>query len=276
VWRLRPQTPPAVTSLGSRARGTRGRRTPREPSSTRSPGRPRHPGHPRSRGRVAVSVRACVGARWRAAGSAGRASPPAADRILASGTGGLSRTGLIPRSSHRACRTRRLRAVRAIGARRNPSPVRRPVVAAGHRFPVHGAPVHGAADHRPAVDGSGAHGSAAAGRARGREVIGRVPRGRREASRRAHACAVRLARARLGRRISGSPQQLAVLVVVGAVRPVRPRAALWPVGAAFAQASSPVQAVAIAAPAGVATFHQVPLLDLVVQPRRRTRLISRV
>ncbi|HUB21132.1 MAG TPA: hypothetical protein VMA97_01850 [Streptosporangiaceae bacterium] len=64
---------------------------------------------------------------------------------------------------------------------------------------------------------------------------------------------------------------MAVLIVLGAVRPVRVRAIIPPVGTAIAQASSPGQAIGIAAQAGIATFHQVPP-GLGVQPRRGTCL----
>ena len=215
------------------------------PGGAREPGRPGHPGPPRG---AAVSVRACVTARRRSAWSPGPGRPsPAAERILPGGSWGLSRTRLIPRSSQSPRGARRLRAVRAIGARRDPAPVRQPVLAAGHRPAVHRAPVHRAAAVQAPV----------AGRAVRREAVSRACRRRREAARRAGARAVRLVEARLGRPFSRSPQQLAVLVV-GAIRPVRARAVLRPVGAAVTQASSPGHAVGIAAQAGVATFHQVP------------------
>jgi hypothetical protein len=219
---------------------------------TRSPGHPRHPGDP------AVRVRPSVGTRRRrTAGSlrAGRSSPAAAERILPRR---LPRTRLIPVSSHRARGTRRLRAVRAIGARRNPAPVRQPVLTTGHRSAVRRAAVHGARAHRAPVHRACVYRAAVTGHAVRRVAVGRVSWGRREASRRAHARAARLVRARLRRRISGTPQQLAVFVVVRIVPAVRACAAVFPVGAALTQASSPGQAIGIAALAGVAAFHQVP------------------
>ncbi len=176
------------------------------PGGAREPGRPGHPGPPRG---AAVSVRACVTARRRSAWSLGPGRPsPAAERILPGGSWGLSRTRLIPRSSHSPRGARRLRAVRAIGARRDPAPVRQPVLAAGHRPAVRRAPVHRAAVHRAAV-----HRAPVAGRAVRREAVSRACRRRREAARRAGARAVRLVEARLGRHFSRAPQQLAVLVV---------------------------------------------------------------
>jgi hypothetical protein len=218
---------------------------------------PRSPGHPRHPGGPAVRVRPSVGTRRRTAGSlrAGRSSPAAAERILPRG---LSRARLIPVSSHRARRARRLRAIRAIGTRRNPAPVRQPVLATGHRSAVRRAAVHGARAHRAPGHRACVHRAAVARRVVRRIAVGRVCRGRRKAPRRAHARAARLVEARLRRRISGTPQQLAVLVVVGIVLPVRARAAVLPVGAALTQASSPGQAIGIAALAGVAAFHQVP------------------
>ena len=108
-------------------------------------------------------------------------SPPAAARFLA---GGRCRTRLIPGASPSVRRARRLRAVRAIGARRHPAPVRQPVLAAGHGSAVRRARARGARVHRAAV----------ARCAIRREAVGWVSRGRREASRwRAHARAARLA-----------------------------------------------------------------------------------
>ncbi len=144
------------------------------PGGAREPGRTGHPGQT---GGVAVSVRACVGARRRSAWSLGPGRPsPAAERILPGGTRGLSRTRLIPRSSPSPRGARRLRAVRAIGARRDPAPVRQPVLAAGHRSAVRRAPVHGAA-----VDGAAVHGAAvhAGRRSWGRRSWGRRSWGRR-------------------------------------------------------------------------------------------------
>jgi hypothetical protein len=264
---------------------TRTRGTSREPGSARKPsstGRPRSPGHPGSPGppgrpvrpgTVAVDVLTCVGARGRTAGRLRPGpTPVGTERILARG---LPRTGLIPWASHSArrgaCRAGRRRAVRAVGTRRHPAPVGQPVLPARHgpavrRTPVHRAPVRGARGHRAAVDR----------RAVRREAVSGVPGRRREAARRrAHARSARLVETRLGRYFSGAPQQLAVLVVVGTVRPVRAGAVVRPVRAAFTQASSPGQAIGIAAQAGVATFHQVPP-GLVTQPRRRTCLTSRV
>jgi hypothetical protein len=216
-----------------------------------------------------------VGARRRPGGRlrSWRSPPAAAERILARG---LPRTGLIPWSPHSVPGARRLRAVRTIGARRHPAPVRQPVLAPGHRPAVRRAPGHRPAVRRPpvqrtAVRGARGHRTAVARRAVGREAVGRICGRRREATRRRpHART-----ARLERPFPGASQQLAVLVVVVAVRPVRPRVVVWPVGAAITQASSPGQAIGIAAQAGVATFHQVPP-GLVTQPRRRTCLTSRV
>ena len=90
---------------------------------------------------MAVGRWASVGARRRVGGRlrSGRPPPAAAERILARG---LPRTGPIPRSPRSAPGARRLRTVRTIGARRNPAPVRQPVVATGHRPAVRRPPVH--------------------------------------------------------------------------------------------------------------------------------------
>jgi hypothetical protein len=192
-----------------------------------------------------------IGPRRRAARSLwpGR-PPPAAERFLAGGPG---RTRLIPGAAPSACGARRLRAIWAIGARGHPAPVRQPVLAAGHGPAVRRTPGHRAA--RCAI-----RPEAVARGGRGRpEAVARGGPGRREASRRwAQARAARL----LGRHFPGSPQQLAVFIVVSIVRTVRAWAlsisGVRPVGAAIAQASSPGLAVGIAAQAGVATFHQVP------------------
>ena len=224
-------------------------------------------------GAVAVGLRACVGARRRTAGRLRPGpTPVGTERVLARG---LPRTGLIPWASHSACRAARRagrrRAVRAVGTRRYPAPVRQPVLPARYRPAVRRTAVH-----RATVRGARGHGAAVARCAIRRQAVSRVSGRRREAARRrAHARAARLVEARLGRHLSGAPQQLAVLVVVGTVRPVRAGAVVRPVGAAFTQASSPGQAIGIAAQAGVATFHQVPP-GLVTQPRRRTCLTSRV
>ena len=235
---------------------------PWHPRSPGSPGYPRSPGlparHPVSPGGVAVGLRASVGARRRADGRLrpGRTPPAAVDRIL---TRGLPRTGLIPWSPHYAPGARRLRPVGAIGARRNPAPVRQPVMTPGHRSAVRRTPVPRTPVHRAPVRGACGHGAGVARRAVRREAVGRVSGRRREtARRRPHARTARLVRARLGRHFPGAPQQLAVLVVIGIVRPVRARAVVRPVGTAVTQASSPGHAIGIAAQAGVATFHQVP------------------
>ena len=228
------------------------------PSCPARPGKPGHPGSPR---RVAVRVPAPAGVRRRTAGSLRPVRPPpvGAERISVRG---LRRSGLIPRCSHSARGARRLRSVGAIGARRHPAPVRQPVLASRHRPAVRRTPVPGPPVPGPPV----------AWHAVRRETVGRVRGGRREAPRRrAHSRPARLAGSWLWRHISGPPQQLAVLVLVGTVRAVRGRAVLRPVGAAIAQAPSPGQAIGIAAQAGVATFHQVPP-GLVVRPRRRTCL----
>ena len=219
-------------------------------------------------GAVAVDLRTCVGTRARTAGRLRPGpTPVGTERILARR---LPRTGLIPWASHSACRAARRagrrRAVRAVGTRRYPAPVRQPVLPARHRPAVRRTPVH-----RAPVSGARGHGAAVARRAVRREAVSGVPGRRRKAARRrAHART-----ARLGWHFSGAPQQLAVLVVVGTVRPVRAGAVVRPVRAAFIQASSPGQAIGIAAQAGAATFHQVPP-GLVTQPRRRTCLTSRV
>ena len=223
---------------------------------------------------MAVDRWVSVGARRRPGGRlrSGRSPPAAAEWILARR---LPRTGLIPWPPHSAPGARRLRAVRTIGARRHPAPVRQPVLPPGHRPAVRRAPGHRPAVRRPpvhraAVRGACGHRAAVARRAVGCEAVGQVCGRRREAARRRpHART-----ARLERPFPGASQQLAVLVVV-AVRPVRARVVVWPVGAAITQASSPGQAIGIAAQAGVATFHQVPP-GLVTQPRRRTCLTSRV
>jgi hypothetical protein len=231
--------------------------------------------HPRSPRHAVVCLLASVSARRRTAGSlrAVGAPPAAAERILPGGSWSLPRTRLIPASAHPACGARRRSAIRAIGARRNPAPVRQPVLAARHRPAVQRSPVqrspvqrsrvrrpsvHGARVRRASVQRSRVHRAAVAGRAVGRVAVGRVSRWWWEASRRAHARAARLTKARLRRHFPGAPQQLSVLVVVGTVRPVRAPAVIGAVGAAIAQASSPGQAIGIAAQAGVATFHQVP------------------
>ena len=209
-----------------------------------------------------MGQRASVGARRRAGRRAGgclrpRRTPPAAvERILARG---LPRTGLIPWSPRSTPRARRLRAVRTIGARRNPAPVRQPILAPGHRSAIRRASVPRTPVHRAPVRGACGHGAGVARRAVRREAVGRVSGRRREtARRRPQARTAGLVGARLGRHFPGAPQQLAVLVVTGIVRPVRARAVVRPVGAAVTQASSPGQAIGIAAQAGVATFHQVP------------------
>jgi hypothetical protein len=232
------------------------------PRSTAIPGttcKPVSPGHPVSSRAVCLRTRVC--ARRRTAGRLRpeRTPPVGAERILAWAQPG---TSLIPGRTHSARgagRRRTVRAIRTVGARRDPAPVRQPVLAAGHRSAVRRTPVH-----RAPVRGARGHGTAVARRAVRRVAVGGVPGRRREtARRRAHACAPRLVEARLGRRFSGPPQQVAVFVV-GTVRPVRARAVVRPVGAAIAQASSPGQAISIATQAGVATFHQVPPgLDLV-------------
>jgi len=195
---------------------------------------------------VTVGLRTRAGTRRRTAGRLRpRPAPVGAEWVL-------PRAGLIPWASHSAPLTGRRRAVRSVGARRYPPPVRQPVLPARHRPAVRRTPVH-----RAPVGGPRGHRAGFARRAVRREAVSGVS-GRREAARRrAHARASRLA-AWLRRRFSGAPQQLAVLVVIDTVRPVRAGAVVRPVGAAFAQASSPGQAIGIAAQAGVATFHQVP------------------
>jgi hypothetical protein len=219
-----------------------------------------------------VGLRASVGARRRAGGRraggrraggrrAGgrlrprRTRPATVERILARG---LPRTGLIPWSPRSTPRARRLRAVRAIGARRNPAPVRQPILAPGHRSAIRRASVPRTPVHRAPVRGACGHGAGVARRAVLREAVGRASGRRETARRRPQARTAGLVGARLGRHFPGAPQQLAVLVVIGIARPVRARAVLRPVGAAVTQASSPGQAIGIAAQAGVATFHQVP------------------
>jgi hypothetical protein len=212
--------------------------------------RPGHPMSPR-----AVCLRDCVRTRRRPAGCLRpeRTPPVGAKGILARA---LTRTRLIPGPAHSARGTgcwRPVRAIRPVGARRDPASVRQSVLAAGHRSAVRRTPVH-----RAPVRGARGHGIAVARRAVRRVAVGGVPGRRRETPRRrAHACAARLVEARLGRRFSGPPQQVPVFVV-GTVRPVGACALVRPVGTAIAQASSPGQAISIAAQAGVATFHQVP------------------
>jgi hypothetical protein len=222
-----------------RARKTRrARRSGRAREARRAAGSARSSG----RGRVGVRVRA-IGPRRAARSLRPWRPPPVADRFLA---GRLGRTGLIPAAAPSARGARRRRAIRAIGARRHPAPVRQPVLAAGRRPAVLRTPVHRGARCAVRPDALSIPGA-------------RVGRGRREASRwRAKARAAWL----LGRHLPGPSQQLAVLIVVSIVRPVRawavPIPGVRPVGAAIAQASSPRLAVGIAAQAGVATFHQVP------------------
>ncbi len=159
-------------------------------------------------GAVAVGLRACVGARRRTAGRLRPGpTPVGTERILARG---LPRTGLIPWASHSACRAARRagrrRAVRAVGTRRYPAPVRQPVLPARYRPAVRRTPVH-----RAPVRGARGHGAAVARRAIRRQAVSGVSGRRREAARRrAHARAARLVEARLGRHLSGAPQQLAV------------------------------------------------------------------
>jgi hypothetical protein len=272
---------PGTTRKPRSTRSPRGSHIPTSPRHPGSPGsswHPRSPGHPVSPGGVAVGQPAPVGARRRAGGRrAGvrrargrlwpRRTPPAAvERILARG---VPRARLIPWSPRSTPWARRLRAVRAIGARRNPAPVRQPILAPGHRPAIRGSSlprtsvprtsVPRAPVHRAPVRGACGHGAGVARRAARCEAVGRVSGRRREtARRRPQARTAGLVGARPGRHFPGAPQQLAVLVVIGVVRPVRARAVVRPVGAAVTQASSPGQAIGIAAQAGVATFHQVP------------------
>jgi hypothetical protein len=230
----------------------------------------RSTGPPRSTRGVPVRVLARVPARWRAARSLrpGRSPPVAAERILPRG----SRAGLLlPAATHsarRARRPRRLRAVRPVSAGWNPAPVRQPVLAAGHRSAVRRASVHRARVRRASVHRPRVHRTAVSGCTVGRVAagwvrvgwvrVGRVSGRRGEAPRRAHARTALPMETGLRRHFPGAPQQVAVIVVACIVPPVRARAVVRPVGAAIAQASSPGQAIGIAAQAGVATFHQVP------------------
>jgi hypothetical protein len=233
---------------------------PRRPGIARPPVRP---------GGVAVCVCRRVAARRRTGRSLRRQrSPPVgAERILARAP---PRTGPIPRSPHHALRPRRLRPVRPVCARRHPPSVRQPVLMPRHRSAVRRTPVRRPRGHRAAV----------ARRTSRAIAVGPATWRRREATRRRRAqprpawlvlawlvlawlvlawlVLAWLVLAWLGRHLSGAPQQLAVLVFVGIVRPVRARAVIGAVGAAIVQASSPGQAIGIAAGAGIATFHQVP------------------
>ena len=116
------------------------------------------------------------------------------------------------------------------------------------------------------------HGAAAGWRAVLRVAPGRGSR-RREPSGLMPSGIARLTEPRPGRQIPWRPQQLAIVIVRCAVRPVRPAragAVLGPVGAVVTGAPSSRQAEPIAAQAGVATFHQVTSWTPIVQPRCRT------
>src|SRR5580658_3161727 len=74
-----------------------------------------------------------------------------------------------------------------------------------------------------------------------------------------------LAKPRAHLELVGSPQQLAVVVVLGPRPPVHPvgvgllvHRTPWPVGAVFTRLAPSGQTVGIAAQTGVATFHQLP------------------